>query len=262
MFKKLVKIPIFKKIISSLGIRVLKLLNMNRGYFKIKNINMFLDFLDPIDREIIISQEYEKEEISILTKLIENHDINYFIDIGSNCGIYSFMVSLKFKNLRILAFEPNTEAFQKFKKTLDANANDLKNIKIFNYGLSDKKSKLKMRSLVKYGYVQTGGSTVHDEKNYDNVKIYDAEFEIGDQKLSIENSNIAIKIDVEGHESNVLLGLKQLLTKNNCILQIELFKKNFTESNQFLIDNNFKMIFKNKSDSNNNYKNYFYTNIA
>ena len=222
---------------------------------------MFLDFLDPIDREIIINQEYEKNEISTLIKLIERHNVSYFIDIGANCGIYSFVISSYFENLKIIAFEPNTEAFKKFNKTLEVNTNIFKNIKIFNFGLSDKKSKLKMRSMVKHGYLQTGGSTVHDGKTYKNVDIYDADFEIGDQKLDLSNSNIAIKIDVEGHEINVLLGLKQLFAKNNCILQIELFDENFDESNNFLIENNFKKISEYKSDINNIYKNYFYSNI-
>ena len=40
------KIPILNKLISSLGVRLLKILNKNRGYYKINKINMFLDFLE------------------------------------------------------------------------------------------------------------------------------------------------------------------------------------------------------------------------
>ena len=261
MLNKLAKVRILKKIISSLGVRILKLLNKNRRYFKIGNINMFLDFLDPIDREIIITNEYENEEISMLIKLINLHNINYFIDIGANCGIYSFKTSTYFKNLKIIAFEPNIEAFQKFNKTLEANVESFKNVKIFNYGLSNKKSKLKMRSKVKYGYSQTGGSVVHDGKLYKDVSIYKADFEKGDEKINLINSNIAIKIDVEGHEFSVLEGLKQTITKNNCILQIEIFNENFELLNNFLINNNFKKISEIKSNVNNIYKNYYYSNI-
>ena len=261
MLNKLAKVSILKKIISSLGIRVLKLLNMNRGYFKINNINMFLDFLDPIDREIIITKEYEKDEVLILTKLIDANNINCFVDIGANCGIYSFKLASHFENLKIFAFEPNKEAYEKFTKSLKVNSSISNNIKIFNFGLSDKKSKLKMRSKVKYGYSQTGGSVIHDNKSYNDVNIYDADFEIGDEKLNLINSNIAIKIDVEGHEFDVLLGLKKLLKNNNCILQIELFDSNFEKSNNFLINNNFKIISETNANFKNTYKNYFYSNI-
>ena len=118
-----------------------------------------------------------------------------------------------------------------------------------------------MRSQIKHGYVQTGGSTVTDEKNYENVKVYDANFEIGNEILKLTNSNIAIKIDVEGHEINVLLGLKQILTNNNCVLQIEIFDENYEQSNRFLLENNFKKISENKSCKSNNYENYYYSNI-
>jgi len=261
ILSKLAKIRILKRIISSIGIRVLRILKMNRGYFKIKNINMFLDFLDPIDRELIINQEYEKKEISILTELIESNDVNYFLDIGANCGAYSFKIASQFENLNILAFEPNKEAYEKFNKTLEINLNRFKNIKIFNFGLSDKKSKLKMRSQIKHGYAQTGGSTVTDEKNYENAKVYDANFEIGNEILKLTNSNIAIKIDVEGHEINVLLGLQKILVNNNCVLQIEIFDKNYEQINKFLLENNFKKISENKPYKSNNYENYFYSNI-
>ena len=45
----------------------------NDPIFKIGENKMFLDFLDPIDREIILYKKYEDEEISILNELgIEN----------------------------------------------------------------------------------------------------------------------------------------------------------------------------------------------
>ena len=262
MLNILLKIPILNKLISSLGVRLLKLLNKNRGYYKINEINMFLDFLDPIDREIIITKEYETKEISTLTKLIDDNKSNYFIDVGANCGFYSLNISSKYKDLNILAFEPNIDAYQRFNKTLEGNIDKFQNIKIYNYGLSDKKSKLKMRSKIKDGYTQTGGSTIHDGETYNNVSIYDAYFEQGDEKLKFINSNLAIKIDVEGHEFNVLLGLKKLLTNNKCILQIEIFNDNFDKSNNFLVNNNFKKISEIKSNINNIYKNYFYSNYG
>ena len=262
MLDTLSKIPILKRLISSLGVRLLKLFNKNRGYYKINGINMFLDFLDPIDREIIITKEYEIKEISKLTKLIDDNKTNYFIDIGANCGFYSLNISSKYKDLNILAFEPNIDAYQKFNKTLDGNIDKFQNIKIYNYGLSDKKSKLKMRSKIKHGYTQTGGSTIHDGEKYNDVSIYDADFELGDEKLKFINSNLAIKIDVEGHEFSVLLGLRKLLTNNKCILQIEIFNDNFEKTNNFLVNNNFKKISEIKSNINSIYKNYFYSNVG
>ena len=71
MFSSLIKIPLLKRIIPSLGLKILKILKKNRGYFKIKDTKMFLDFLDPIDKQIILNQEYEKLEINYLMKEIK-----------------------------------------------------------------------------------------------------------------------------------------------------------------------------------------------
>ena len=54
MIKFFVKLPIFKRLIPSFGIRILRFFKINRGFFKIGEINFYLDFLDPIDRQIIM----------------------------------------------------------------------------------------------------------------------------------------------------------------------------------------------------------------
>ena len=104
----------FKKLITSIKIRFLKILNKNRGYYNICNTKMFLDFLDPIDREIIVNQIYEVDEIEYLKKLYNYNNFEHFLDIGANCGYYSIMLAKEFKRLQVTAFEPNKEAFTKF----------------------------------------------------------------------------------------------------------------------------------------------------
>ena len=93
MISGLLKIPILKRLIPSLSIKILKLFKKNRGYFKINNLKMFLDFLDPIDRELILHQEYEKSEINYLTKQIDYYKPFYFLDVGANCGYYSIKIA-------------------------------------------------------------------------------------------------------------------------------------------------------------------------
>ena len=56
MIKYLIKIPILKRLIPSIGIRLLKILKKNRGFFNIDGFKMYLDFLDPIDRSIILKK--------------------------------------------------------------------------------------------------------------------------------------------------------------------------------------------------------------
>ena len=255
MIKYLIKIPILKRLIPSIGIRLLKILKKNRGFFNIDGFKMYLDFLDPIDRSIILNKTYEVEEITILTKLIRNNSVTKFIDIGANCGFYSFQFAME--KLDVFAFEPNHEALLKMNNTIDQNKNLENKIKIYPFGLSNNNSIMQMRSMIKHGYTQTGGSSVTIEKQSleNKYKIYEAKFKIGDEILNFQNNNLAIKIDVEGHELNVLKGIQKLLKNNKCVLQIEIFKKNYHIVNSFLLENNFTLVDQIRENSN-----YFYSN--
>ena len=253
MIEKLMKLPLLKRLIPSLGIRILTLAKKNRGYFNINNISMFLDFLDPIDRQIILNKEYESYEFSTLSNLVEKYSIDNFIDVGANCGFYSFHLS---KNLNVFAFEPNQEAFFKLNKTLELNHKFKERVKIYPFGISEENKNLKMKTKVKFGYVQTGGSSVSSPTEEIGHKIFHADFKIGDEILKLSNQKIAIKIDVEGHELSVLKGFFKLLSNNRCIIQIEIFDKNFIDVDKFLKENKFSKIINVSQNSN-----YFYSNF-
>jgi len=256
MIHLLLKLPILKRLIPSLAIRILKIIKKNRGYFKIKNFKMFLDFLDPIDREIILFQEFEKLEIDYLIKQMSKMNPHYFLDIGSNCGYYSISIANKFPNIQIFSFEPNQEAYLKFNKTLKANTLLAKKIKSYNFGLSDSNAKLKIKSLIKHGYVQTGGSSIN--RNYKKGSFQESleNFKIADEFLKIKHSIIILKIDVEGHEFEILKGLQKIVKLNKCMIQIEIFDKYFFKVNNFLSSLGFITTHKIKKRSNYFYKNF------
>tara|TARA_Y100000768_G_scaffold305644_1_gene239589 strand:+ start:679 stop:1449 length:771 start_codon:yes stop_codon:yes gene_type:complete len=253
---------IFKKLFTSIKIRIYKIFNKNRGYFDIAGKKMFLDFLDPIDREIIISQKYEEEEINILKKLYNDYKYEYFLDIGANCGYYCIKLSSEFNKLKLIAFEPNKEAFLKLSNTLDINPKLKERIKIHNFGLSNSSAQKEMTSLEKYGYLQSGGSTIinKDEKKFIKTKIFLCDFKVGNEVLNFKNKNICIKIDVEGHEYQVIDGIKKLLKENKVIIQIEISDKKFEKMNLLLKD--LKFIFFEKVYGREKWiANYYYKNF-
>ena len=226
----------FKKFFTGIKIRVLKTLKKNRGYFNIAGIKMYLDFLDPIDRELITTQKYEEKEINFIKKLYNLYQFEYFLDVGANCGYYSVKLATEFKKLKVIAFEPNTEAFFKFKNTMKLNSKLSDRIIINNFGLSNSSGPLEMTSLEKFGYLQSGGSTIinKDDKKYLKTKVFICDFKNGSEILRFKKKKLFIKIDVEGHEYKVIQGLKDLLYENIVILQIEITKKNFENANNFL----------------------------
>lgn len=255
MIEFFAKFPILKRLIPSIGIRVFKVLKKSRGFYKIQNIYFYLDFLDPIDRQIIIYKEYENDQVKFVENQILKTQFDYFLDIGANSGYYSFYFASKFKNLKIKAIEPNLDAFNKFKKT--QNENKFENIEVFNFALSDKENKTKMVSMISHNYIHSN-STINENIYQENNKVnaFKTSLRVGDNLFNFLNKKLVLKIDVEGHESYVLQGLIKNLTQNKCLILIEISDAKFTEVNEFLIKNDFKKVF--KSDFRND---YVYTNL-
>ena len=244
MIRFFLNFPILKRAIPSIGIKVLKFFKKNQGFYKINNILFYLDFLDPIDRQIILHHEYEHDAVSFLEDQFNQHSISNFLDIGANSGYFSFYFAKKFNNLKVKAYEPNTEAYEKFKKTLTKNC--FKNIEIYNYGLSDTEKKVKMITWYKHGYAKTNSVILEDGHNMNNSKIFETTLKIGDELLDYKNEKLCIKIDVEGHELCVLKGLAKNLKENKCIILVESGDVKFEDVKNFLVENNYKQIFKSK----------------
>ena len=74
-----------------------------------------------------------------------------------------------------------------------------------------------------------------------------------DNIINIQNEKIAIKIDVERTESEVLSGSKKILEKNNCFVQIEYLENFRIKIDNFFQKLNYNKIVYTKSDSNEAY---------
>lgn len=165
---------------------------------------------DYVSREILIDSYYELKELKVLFKWLKNKiKFNNVIDAGAYLGNHSVYFSNHFKN--VLSFEPNPYSYE----LLKLNTKSRKNIKIFNAGLSN-------RSSIKdfYNYeINHGGSSIIKNKDIPYTK-YRAKFHNLDQ-LNLKKKIDLIKIDVEGHELNVLKGMVKTLKKSNPIIIFE-----------------------------------------
>jgi FkbM family methyltransferase len=248
------KIPLIKKIYS----RILNtILNSTEEFIvNFKNIRLFINIKDPIDRIIFYENAYEERQLNFLADWIEKNQPNIFIDIGANFGVYSLRISKLFQMLKVIAFEPVLTTFKKLKMNIKIN-NLGKRIKIYNVGLSNSNGLKKMIALKRRNYIQSGGFSfnVPQRKLNDEDVIQFHKSMKGDEVLKFKKEKIVIKIDVEGYENKVLLGIKNLLNNNKILLQIEIFDDNFKKINKFLLEKRFKLINKfNKTYD------YFYIN--
>ena len=213
-------------------------LNINKGRIKPK-IN-----LDPkngfLDKYIYITRKWDDLNTQIIISKLKTNDC--FIDIGSNIGYFSLLASILVKmNGRVIAFEPIKKLYKQIK--FSKKINSYNNIKIYNFGLSDKNIKEKI-------YLQEkniASSSIY-KKNVLNFSFYRGFIfkKLFETKNLIKFENIVlkkldnlikckvdfIKIDVEGEEYPALLGMKQILKKYKPKLIIEInsfaLKKNYS----------------------------------
>ena len=172
-----------------------------------------------------INKKYEKE-LDIIDKYADKS--MDALDIGVYRGVYSYKLSQNFKTVH--SFEPNPLLFPYLEKNLKK---IIKNMKLYNYALSDinGKSELKLplrsNSLFKDNIEELfklGAATMHPENEIDNYKKVPINIKKLDE-IKIDNKIGFIKIDVEGHEKNVLEGGRETIKENKPVLLIEIEEK-------------------------------------
>lgn len=251
IFYLLRRLPILKRFLNSFLRRILFTINKDKFIYTYKKSKFILNIRDSIDREFFMNGYYENEQIKILSNKIREYSINFFIDIGSNIGIYSILMANQFSNLEIHAFEPHKDAFSRLRNNI--NLNKLSNkVNIYQYALSNKAGTSFLETKNRFKISQSGGAKISSKGD---TKIRN---EVGDSLLKIKNENIAIKIDTEGHELFVLHGIINLLSNNKIFLQIEIFPENVHNVTNFLNSLGFKLVTKNQFTHQKNILDYFF----
>ena len=209
---------------------------------------------------------YQKK---ITTFLKNNLDARFdvLIDVGAHKGetISNFLKNFKIKN--IYSFEASKSTCQVLESNIDRIRNVYKesNIEVFNFGVGNS-----VESKIFYELPDSNSSTFNliDQKSsyfkrknkilsfFFKKKINIKENYVSQIKLSqfIKNKELIkidiLKIDTEGYELEVIKGLEEKIKIVNFIYfehhYDNMLKKNykFSEIHNFLLDNDFKRVFK------------------
>jgi len=159
-----------------------------------------------------------------------------FFDVGANYGIYSYIAKDIVDLKNIYCFEPITKPYTALQK-------NLRGANLFNLALSNEVS----IKTIKVPYINgdcydtraTLETGIENENETHSNKI---EIQTSTLDTIVEKSNISsigfIKIDVEGHEFNVIKGGLTSIRKFKPILQLEIEQR----QNSQPIENIFKLV--------------------
>jgi FkbM family methyltransferase len=148
------------------------------------------------------------------------------IDLGANIGTHSIIYS-NYTNGIVYSFEPQKIVFDILNKNVESN--NCKNIITYNFGGSNIDSKFYMNAC--YEYKDNQGAFRID-RTLDESNGLEIECKIIDN-LNIKNVGY-IKIDVEGHEYEALMGLKNILMNDHPTLLIEIHNSSPTKTETFI----------------------------
>lgn len=204
----------------------------------------FFDLIDKFFHQKKILKELKKNNITIKT----------FIDVGSHRGTYTDLILKNFESKNVFMFEPQKKIFKEIRKKYLKK----KNIKIFNVAVSSKNkfskifinehdltsslNELNSKNIyLNYKSKIFGGSVNAMIKKIDKIKTIKLSSLIA--KKGIKRIDL-LKIDTEGHELEVLIGLEKYIGLTRHIL-IEFhndnvyLKYNSSKIHKYLIKNNF-----------------------
>ncbi len=219
-FKKLVFILIARvlsgvirllpyRIVSEIQNRIQVTKKLDYGNYKI-NINSEFEYGMRLN-----SAKAEPEMIKWLQEDLKDGDIMF--DIGANVGTYSLIASSIKNNLKIYCFEPSFLNFYQLCRNIIIN--DLTN-KIFplNIALSNQNSiqEFKYQNLITGGAIHSLGQVNFESKLTQLMPSFTVDYLIRNEFILCPN---VIKIDVDGHELAVLIGMKDTL-KNSSLRSI------------------------------------------
>ena len=163
--------------------------------------------------------------VSKIAKELDNqNDQGCFFDVGANVGLYSWEVRKVSPHRKILAFEPDPENIKLLEKTL--NGANFENVEICKCALSNQLAEI---SFFQDTLTSATGCVGGKDKPWIEQYLKSSANEIQvrtetlDSVVRQDRTPSLIKIDVEGHEIEVLQGSRNTLTKAKPLLIIESF---------------------------------------
>ena len=206
----------------------------------------------------LMAARKEQVRSSPFDNLPINFDAKWVLDIGANVGDVAVAALNSYKDSRVICFEPVQKTHDVLKNRL-APFGD--RVQMHKFALSNAAGVGEINITTFHGANSIAPQAdFHKECNPHVQEVGKERIELvrlDDYSANFPCEHIDImKIDVEGHELNVLKGVEKVIKKNKCIIQVEAFKNNYQSVNNFLILAGYKKVYEVVGRSNFFYKNF------
>jgi FkbM family methyltransferase len=160
-----------------------------------------------IHRDLFLKGTRESVSVDIVKELLKEGEI--VLEAGANIGYYAILESIIIgKKGIVYAVEPIKENFELLKKNISHN--NLKNVKAFNIGFSDKQGELKIN-------VSSEGNLNSPREIGNILRIENVKCETLDRFFKNKKNPTFMRMDIEGYEDIVFNGGDKTLDNLNKI---------------------------------------------
>lgn len=233
-----------RKSLSSLLKRYFILTSGGYSVGKAYGARFLFDWRHALDKKVAL-ELYEREQISYLLDVLKQIKPNLYVDIGSHAALYSIVMKVHLPSLEVHAFEPDRTNLCQLYANLFVNKLQY-DIKVHEFGLSDHSGKVM--------FATSEDTSSRGTRRISSTGNDEIEVRCLDDVLNAQGRIVAVKIDVEGHECQVVEGAKRFLAGNQCFMQIESSAQNLERLSKQLNSLSYRQVKMLHSD-------YFFTNI-
>lgn len=161
--------------------------------------------------------EYEPIQPYFFIELAARARCVTFLDVGANIGAYSIFASRIPTVRRVIAFEANPRAAREV--ATNARLNNLE-IEVHQCAVSDRSGE------VTFGLVSdfAGNNAIVSSALHKSFRRTVTVKAVALDDMPAPDGPMCLKIDVEGHEAAVIDGARKLLTRRECVVQMEGYK--------------------------------------
>lgn len=202
---------LFRKPLASILKRYFMMTSDGFSIGKAYGARFLFDWRHSLDKKVAL-ELYEHDQISYFLETLDGVRPELFLDIGSHAALYSVILKNRFPELEVHAFEPDRTNLCQLYANLFVNRLT-QDIQVHEYGLSDKAGSIAFDTSEETSSrgtrrISSTGNTLIEIRRLDDV-------------MHVNGRTVAVKIDVEGHESQVVDGARGFLAANRCFLQVE-----------------------------------------